>query len=146
MATVHCKTHLILIRYIKHCLKANISLLLWFILQGKGLAWFSQIYFQLDKSFIWGFLWNCQGSKVKFWYSKTWLFSAKDEYNSILCHFAFFVLIVMMTLTKNITSFFNKHSANLSHYQLWLQLLICLSFYYMNTSSSWCWSEKRIIS
>ena len=49
MATVHCKTHLILIRYIKHFLKANISLLLWFILQGKSLAWFSQIYFQLDR-------------------------------------------------------------------------------------------------
>ena len=99
--------------------------------------------FSTWQSFIWGFLLNCQGSKVKFWYSKTWLFSAKDEYNSILCHFAFSVLIVMMTLTKNITFFFTNTRLNLSHYQPWLQLLICLSFYYMNTSSSWCLSEKR---
>ena len=139
MATVHCKTHLILIRSIKHCLKANISLLNHFALRGKVLL--GSVRSILN--FIWGFLLNCQGSKVKFSCSKTWYFSDKDEYNLFLCHFTFSVLIVVMTLTKNITFFFTNTRLNLSHYQSWLQLVICLSFYYMNTSSSWCLSEKR---
>ena len=97
--------------------------------------------FSTWQSFIWGFLLNCQGSKVKFWYSKTWLFSAKDEYNSIFVISLFLFWLSWWRWPKTLL-FFTNTRLNLSHYQPWLQLLICLSFYYMNTSSSWCWSEK----
>ena len=137
MATVHCKTHLILIRSIKHCWKANVSLLNNFAGEKFCLVSVRSIF-----NFIWGFILNCQGSKVNFSYSKTWYFSYKGEYNSILCHFTFLFWLSWWRWPKTLL-FFTNTRLNLSHYQLWLQLLNCLSSYYMNTSSSWCWSEKR---